>query len=1365
TTADAVSVDNVDATLTINSVGAGCAQSGQTVTCTTPAGLGAGASATYTINVTPTAANSTGIVNTVNTSGGGDPNCTTATGEGCDTSTPPTPVNTGASLSTTKTVAPNPMTVGVAATYTITVTNNGTGPTTADAVSVDNVNATLTINSVGAGCTQSGQTVTCTTPAGLAAGASATYTINVTPTAPNAAGIVNTVNTSGGGDPGCTTATGEGCDATTPPVPVGSAPIVANDDSATTPQNTPVTIPLLGNDTLNGASATAGTVTITVTVPPTNGSVVINADGTITYTPNTGFSGTETFTYQICETLNPGNCDTATVRVTVSPNTVTAVDDTANTPQNTPVTTPVLTNDTATVNPDGSITYTPKTRFSGTHQNTYHLSDHSIPTPVCDTATVTVTVSPNTVTAVDDTANTPQNTPVTTPVLGNDTATGQPLDPASVKVTTPPTNGTATVNPDGSITYTPKPGFSGTDTYTYQVCDTSNPTPVCDTATVTVTVAPNTVTAVDDTANTPQNTPVTTPVLTNDTATGQPLDPASVKVTTPPTNGTTTVNPDGSITYTPKPGFSGTDTYTYQVCDTSTPTPVCATATVTVTVAANVVTAVDDTATTPANVPVEISILDNDTVTGAPLDPASVTITQQPANGTVTVDENGKVVYTPNRNFIGTDTFTYQVCDTSTPTPVCDTATVTVTVTGQPPVANPDPDSGTGAPGQPVVVNVLANDTDPDNNIDPSTVKIVGAPGDGKTLVVPGEGTWTVNPDGTITFTPEPDFIGKTKPIQYTVTDTTGLVSNPAEVFIEIKSKARIHVIKTAAPRDVKIGDLVRYTVSMENTGETDLIDGVLVDTPPAGFTYVNNSLTVADGDGAGRLTGTYPISVDQIQIKVGERATVAYLLRVGAGVGPGIHTNHAMVQEAGKVISNDATANVQLVADPLLDESLIIGTVYDDRDGDGWQDSAAMTGVHVQGGFAPGAYTANSTTVDRGTGPTPEPDASSPMLHGIAIGEVAGRQSEADTADAHKVVVSQTLRSLDFTDDFVLTTKQGVSVRMDAAGNTRVERAGGDAAKGLTAADPTVERRVSQVEGGYRVDYVIGNAGIDERGIPGVRIASVEGLLVETDQFGRYNLLGINGGPATRGRNFILKVDPATLPPGSAFTTDNPQVRRITPGLPVRFDFGVKLPSGLIQGGDGQQVEMEIGEVMFEADSAELREQYLPVVDKMAEQVKQHEGGEVVIAANGPSQALAYDRARAVQKALLAQLPPEQAKTARVSLRADVADPGSTLVTLGREATVLGTVLFDTAQAEVKPEFAPVIERIAADIDKQGGGVIGVVGHADKRGASAYNDALGLRRAKAVYEAIAAKLSPQVRSKLRVEISDNPTAPVGSSK
>ena len=591
-----------------------------------------------------------------------------------------------------------------------------------------------------------------------------------------------------------------------------------------------------------------------------------------------------------------------------------------------------------------------------------------------------------------------------------------------------------------------------------------------------------------------------------------------------------------------------------------------------------------------------------------------------------------------------------------------------------------------------------------------------------------------------------------------TVTDT-----DTAEVEVE-PDPTTIRIVKQANPRDVRVGDLVRYTLRIENTGRTDLVDGSLIDTPPAGFTYVDGSLTVADQDNAGRLAGTYPIVVDQLDIAAGETATVTYLLRVGAGVRQGIHTNSAYVEDDGEQVSNVATADVQLIGDPLLDESLIVGTVFDDRDGDGWQDSAEMGGVRVQGGFAPGAYVANSTTVDRGTGPTPEPDASSPLLHGIAIGTIEGRQSDADPVERRQVVVSQLLRAPEFTDDFALTTQQGVTLRMDAAGNTRVERNSGDAAKGLTAAEPTVERRVSKVEDGYRVDYVIANAGVDERGIPGVRIATVEGLLVETDQFGRFHLVGVDGGRWERGRNFIMKVDPATLPPGSEFTTDNPLLRRITPGLPVRYDFGVKLPPGLIEGGT-EEVEMLMDEVIFAPGSAEVRARYLPAIEAMAEKVRQYKGGEVVITANADSEGLAFDRANAVKAALLAKLDAESANGLSVTARADVDDPNSLVVGVDEGGALLGTVLFDTDKSVIRPEFEPLLDRVAAALEKMGGGSIAIVGHTDIRASHAYNVALGMRRATAVYEALAKRLSPEVRAKIRVESSMDPTAPVGVRK
>jgi uncharacterized repeat protein (TIGR01451 family)/fimbrial isopeptide formation D2 family protein len=570
-----------------------------------------------------------------------------------------------------------------------------------------------------------------------------------------------------------------------------------------------------------------------------------------------------------------------------------------------------------------------------------------------------------------------------------------------------------------------------------------------------------------------------------------------------------------------------------------------------------------------------------------------------------------------------------------------------------------------------------------------------------------------------------------------------------------------LRVVKSAGVREAHIGDLVRYTVTVENVGLIDARAVDLVDTPPAGFTFVDGSLSVVDGDNAANASGHAPIRFANLDIAVGRSATLTYLMRVGAGVRPGVHTNQARVLGPGGVpISNIATAELTLTADPLLDDSLVFGTVFDDRDGDGWQDSAELTGVRAQGGFAPDAYIAGSTTLDRGDGPQPLADASTPLLHGVDVGALAARQSEADPP--RRTIIRQRLREPRFTGDFVLTNAQGVTVRMDASGRTSVEK-DGEAAKGLTAAAPTVERRVAQGEDGVVVDYVIANEGIDERGLPGVRIASVEGLLMETDPFGRYHLVGVDGGVWERGRNFILKVDPATLPAGTEPTTDNPLVRRVTPGVPVRFDFGVKLPAQLIEGG-ARQVELELGEVLFAPESAIVDQRHAPVIDRVAAKLVEYDGGEIVIAADGDRQALAFDRATAVRDALMQRVPSALAKRVNVAVRTSVGNPATLVAAIGEGGPVLGTVLFDTDSAQVMPGFGPLLDRVAAYLERAGGGAVAIVGHADLRGSDDYNLALGLRRARAVYEALESRLSPELRSRVRVEpVSAQPHAtPVG---
>jgi outer membrane protein OmpA-like peptidoglycan-associated protein len=409
----------------------------------------------------------------------------------------------------------------------------------------------------------------------------------------------------------------------------------------------------------------------------------------------------------------------------------------------------------------------------------------------------------------------------------------------------------------------------------------------------------------------------------------------------------------------------------------------------------------------------------------------------------------------------------------------------------------------------------------------------------------------------------------------------------------------------------------------MENISEVAVVDAQMVDTPPAGFTYVEDSLVVDDADDSGSIASTNPLVVNGIGIPVGGIATVSYSLRIGAGVGPGVYSNVVVIQDPpGPPIGNPSSADVEVVADPIMDDSLIIGSVFNDRNADGIQQ--------------PG-----------------------------------------------------------------------------------------------------------------------------EEGVPGVRIGSVEGLIMETDAFGRYHLVGISGGTG-RGRNFLLKVDVSTLPAGTRFTTENPRVRRITPGLPVRFDFGVQLPVGELEGQTKETV-IELGEVLFDPGSAQIRGENQPIITRIADAVRSHDGARLTITGRADEEGLAMQRAIAVRSALAAQLEPELMARVKVDLVAAV-DPSQPLVSLSG-TTKLGEVLFDTDRETLRPKFRPVIAAMAAELERRQGGVVEIVGRADKRASNEYNVQLGRRRAKAIYDAIVSELSPDARKSLRVEYVDSAILPVDSER
>ncbi|RUY54594.1 tandem-95 repeat protein, partial [Mesorhizobium sp. M7A.F.Ca.CA.001.13.2.1] len=359
--------------------------------------------------------------------------------------------------------------------------------------------------------------------------------------------------------------------------PGNHAPI-ASDDEATVAEDGSVDIAVLANDT----DEDGDTPTPSLVAEPANGTVTLNPGGSFTYAPKPNFFGADSFTYRVSDGFTQSNVATVTLTVTPVNDAPVAADDIASVTEDGSLILAVLGNDsdvdgdtltpvlvtgpvngTLTLNQDGTFTYAPKANFTGTDSFTYKASDGNAESNIT-TATLTVTPVNDAPVAADDIASVAEGGSVVVSVLANDTdVDGDALTPILV---TEPTNGTLTLNPDGSFTYAPKANFVGTDGFTYKASDGTAESNI---ATVALTIdaanenhAP---VAIDDTATVAEDGSVVVPVLTNDSdVDGDALAPVLV---TEPTNGTLTLNPDGSFTYAPKANFFGTDSFTYQASD------------------------------------------------------------------------------------------------------------------------------------------------------------------------------------------------------------------------------------------------------------------------------------------------------------------------------------------------------------------------------------------------------------------------------------------------------------------------------------------------------------------------------------------------------------------------------------------------------------------------------------------------------------------------------------------------------------------------------------------------------------------------------------------------------------------------------
>jgi VCBS repeat-containing protein len=361
-------------------------------------------------------------------------------------------------------------------------------------------------------------------------------------------------------------------------------PMVADDFYSTT-ENTPLNVAapgVLGNDTNVAGLA----MTAELASDVSHGTLVLNADGSFSYTPDANFIGTDTFQYQAFD--KTADSQVATVTITVQyvnqapvayPDSFGTAPDTALDvsapgvlandfdPENDPLGAALVSNPThgaVTLNADGSLHYEPASSFTGIDSFTYLAFDGE-----ADSAPATVRIYVDATNHVPvanpDNYSTGLNSPlnIAAPgVLANDTDADH--NPLRALLYASVAHGSLSLNTNGAFLYTPANGYAGFDHFPYRAADGTATSSV---AIVTIAVGSfnNAPVANDDDYTVARNRTLTGNILTNDTDAQN--DPLSALLVTEPAHGALRLNAEGSFEYVPDHSFSGTDMFTYRATD------------------------------------------------------------------------------------------------------------------------------------------------------------------------------------------------------------------------------------------------------------------------------------------------------------------------------------------------------------------------------------------------------------------------------------------------------------------------------------------------------------------------------------------------------------------------------------------------------------------------------------------------------------------------------------------------------------------------------------------------------------------------------------------------------------------------------
>ena len=359
---------------------------------------------------------------------------------------------------------------------------------------------------------------------------------------------------------------------------------------------------------------------------------------------------------------------------------------------------------------------------------------------------------------------------------------------------------------------------------------------------------------VADSATTPKNQILNINVTNNDSNVGT----STINIVSPPAHGTAAVV-SGVVRYTPATDYVGQDSFSYNLTG-SAGTSNTSVVTVTVTdTGSTLPVANPDTATTPKGQAVTINLTANDTNVGT----SKVNVVTYPDMGNLAFLDNSQqsIIFTPSANFVGQETFTYNLKNASG---TSNTTTVTVTVTGgtTPTVPVTNPDSVTTPKDQTIVINVTGNDS----NVGTSTINLVALPTHGTAVVAQGK----------VNYTPSPGYVGQDS-FSYNLVNAAG-TSNTSIVTVTISNtggSAVANADTATTPRnqpitmnltsnDSNIGDSKVNIVSYPDHGNLAYSDGTsrsVTYTPNTGY-FGQDSYTYNLKSSTGVLSNTATVTI-----------------------------------------------------------------------------------------------------------------------------------------------------------------------------------------------------------------------------------------------------------------------------------------------------------------------------------------------------------------------------------------------------------------------------------------------------------------------------------------------------------------------